>query len=139
MPATGSPAWDRREALAEKRIVIAWGMKDIAFRAKEMRRWQEAFPSARSVQFPDCGHYVAEEQPVEAGAGDLAALDVPGRLACFTRAGDGIVGWRCQPPPDSKSPTLMPKAPTRGPSSRVRVTGIKQDRATWTGAVDWAR
>ena len=57
--------WDRREALAEKRIVIAWGMKDIAFRAKEMRRWQEAFPGARSVQFPHCGHYVAEEQPVE--------------------------------------------------------------------------
>jgi haloalkane dehalogenase len=59
-----SSLWSRREALARKRLVIAWGMKDIAFRAKELRRWQEAFPAARVVEYPDCGHYVAEEQPL---------------------------------------------------------------------------
>ena len=57
--------WERRPALATKRILLAWGMRDIAFREKELRRWQEAFPAARTVMFPDAGHFVAEEQPTE--------------------------------------------------------------------------
>lgn len=57
--------WDRRSGLAGKRILLAWGMKDIAFREKELKHWQAAFPTARTVMFPDTGHFVAEEQPTE--------------------------------------------------------------------------
>ena len=60
-----SSLWQRRSALATKRILLAWGMKDIAFREKELRQWQAAFPAAQTVMFPDTGHFVAEEQAKE--------------------------------------------------------------------------
>jgi haloalkane dehalogenase len=53
--------WERRAALAGKRVTLAWGMKDIAFRQKELARWMSLFPEARVVRFPDCGHFVSEE------------------------------------------------------------------------------
>ena len=37
--------------------------RDIAFRAKELRRWQSLFPAARTVRLGDVGHYVQEEAP----------------------------------------------------------------------------
>jgi len=57
--------WDRRGALQEKRILIAWGMKDIAFRKKELETWIRAFPNAYVVRFGDCGHFVSEEKTAE--------------------------------------------------------------------------
>lgn len=53
--------WQRREVLTKKRVLLAWGMKDIAFREKELLRWSGALPGARVVRYDDCGHYVAEE------------------------------------------------------------------------------
>jgi haloalkane dehalogenase len=66
--------WERRTALGTKRILLAWGMRDIAFREKELARWVSAFPTARVVRYPDCGHSVAEEQAPELAA-ELARLD----------------------------------------------------------------
>lgn len=66
---TGASAWLRelwpkaQAALQEKRIILAWGMKDIAFREHELAIWQQAFPNARSVHYPDSGHYLGEEHP----------------------------------------------------------------------------
>jgi haloalkane dehalogenase len=60
--------WSQREVLAGKVKLIAWGMKDIAFREKELNRWSEAFPEARVARLPDAGHFVADE-----AAGDLIA------------------------------------------------------------------
>jgi haloalkane dehalogenase len=60
-----SSLWARRSALASLDITLAWGMKDIAFREKELDRWRDAFPKARVVRYADCGHYVAEEKPHE--------------------------------------------------------------------------
>jgi haloalkane dehalogenase len=57
--------WNRRGALQEKKILIAWGMKDIAFRKKELDTWIRAFPDTRVVRYEDCGHFVAEEKPAE--------------------------------------------------------------------------
>lgn len=57
--------WQARGALADKRVLIAWGMKDIAFREKELKTWMAAFPDARVLRFEDAGHFVAEEKPVE--------------------------------------------------------------------------
>lgn len=53
--------WERRERIAGKVSLIAWGMKDIAFREKELRRWSETFPEARIARFDDVGHFVADE------------------------------------------------------------------------------
>lgn len=47
-------------------------MKDIAFRDKELKRWEATFPQAQSVRLSSVGHYVQEEAPAE-----LAASVVP--------------------------------------------------------------
>jgi len=52
--------------------LIVWGMKDIAFREKELTRWERTFPEARSIHLSSVGHYVQEEAPAE-----LAAAVVP--------------------------------------------------------------
>lgn len=74
----GSTPWLRRmsdglPALADKPTLIVWGMRDIAFRAKELRRWQSLFPAARTVALDDVGHYVQEEAP-ERLADEVAAF-----------------------------------------------------------------
>lgn len=55
--------WERREVLWGKVELIAWGMKDIAFREKELERWEAAFPEAKVERYPGVGHFVAEENP----------------------------------------------------------------------------
>jgi haloalkane dehalogenase len=46
-------------------MLIAWGMKDIAFREKELNRWTHHFPAARVVRYADAGHFLAEEKSAE--------------------------------------------------------------------------
>lgn len=57
--------WEKRGALEGKAILLAWGMKDIAFREKELNRWTESFPRAGAIRFEDAGHFLAEEKPDE--------------------------------------------------------------------------
>jgi haloalkane dehalogenase len=57
--------WSQREELQGKIELIAWGMKDIAFRENELNRWTEHFPGVRVVRYPDAGHFLAEEVPGE--------------------------------------------------------------------------
>jgi haloalkane dehalogenase len=57
--------WDQRRVLQDKRVLIAWGMKDIAFRKKELETWMAAFPRAKVVRYDDCGHFVSEERPAD--------------------------------------------------------------------------
>lgn len=59
--------WSHRAALQEKPTLIAWGMKDIAFREKELNRWIAAFPEAQVIRLTGVGHYVQEEAPDELG------------------------------------------------------------------------
>lgn len=59
--------WSAREFLRGKVTLIAWGMKDIAFREKELATWVETFPEARVVRFPETGHFVADEASEELG------------------------------------------------------------------------
>jgi len=47
--------------LRDKPALIAWGMKDIAFREKEMRRWLGIFSSPELVKFKGAGHFVQED------------------------------------------------------------------------------
>ncbi|MBD3237429.1 MAG: alpha/beta fold hydrolase [Candidatus Eisenbacteria bacterium] len=64
--------WDGIDRITGKPTLIVWGMKDIAFREKELRRWEQAFPQARRVHLDSVGHYVQEEAP-----GALAEAVVP--------------------------------------------------------------
>jgi haloalkane dehalogenase len=60
-----SSLWSQRELLAGKVKLIAWGMKDIAFREKELNFWIDHFPMARVVRFADAGHFIPEEKSAE--------------------------------------------------------------------------
>jgi len=53
--------WSKRERIVDKPVMISWGMKDIAFRENELRRWQEFFPQAQVTRFEAVGHDVQDE------------------------------------------------------------------------------
>ena len=55
--------WDDRAAFADKPALLLWGLKDIAFRRKELERWKSALPDHELHEFGDCGHFLAEEAP----------------------------------------------------------------------------
>ncbi len=66
----GSTPWLRTirqglPALRHKPALLVWGMKDIAFREKELRRWQQVFPGAETIRLQSVGHFVQEEAPEE--------------------------------------------------------------------------
>jgi len=55
------------DLLADKPVLIVWGMKDLAFREHELVRREAAFPETRSIHVPTVGHYVQEEAPERLG------------------------------------------------------------------------
>jgi len=55
--------WLCRSTLAERPLDIVWGMRDRAFTARHLARWQAAFPHARVTPLDAVGHFVAEEDP----------------------------------------------------------------------------
>ena len=57
--------WAGIPALGGKPALIVWGMKDMAFRARELRRWESAFPRAWTLRLSSVGHFVQEEAPDE--------------------------------------------------------------------------
>jgi pimeloyl-ACP methyl ester carboxylesterase len=63
--------WEKADILKNKKILFFWGMKDKFIPAKELRKWQEKFPQAKTIIFEDAGHFVQEEKSAEM----IAALD----------------------------------------------------------------
>ncbi len=57
--------WSRRSNLVDKPAAIAWGMKDIAFREKELKTWMALLPNASVYRFEDAGHFVQDEKSAE--------------------------------------------------------------------------
>ncbi|WP_332777510.1 alpha/beta fold hydrolase [Polaromonas sp.] len=57
--------WDKVSVLKGKPKLLVWGMKDIAFRDKELKRWEQTFPEAQAVRLNTVGHFVQEEAPDE--------------------------------------------------------------------------
>lgn len=57
--------WERRERIAGEPALLCWGMKGPLFGTRALGRWQALFPSARTVTYPDAGHFVQEERGVE--------------------------------------------------------------------------
>jgi haloalkane dehalogenase len=55
--------WQRRDRIRDIPTLIAWGMRDPAFREQELTRLESMFGNARTVRFDDCGHFVQEEKP----------------------------------------------------------------------------
>lgn len=53
------------ERLAGRPALLCWGDRDIAFRPKELARFQALFPRATTVPLPGAGHYVQEDSPDE--------------------------------------------------------------------------
>ena len=60
--------WQRRQRLADRPILIVWGMKDTAFRPHQAERWSSAFPHARVVRLDGAGHWPHEEDPAAVSA-----------------------------------------------------------------------
>ena len=58
--------WSGRERLRGLPMLLLWGMRDPTFGPAALARWQEAFPNARTVEFPDSGHFVLEERSADA-------------------------------------------------------------------------
>lgn len=54
--------------LRDKRALIVWGDKDIAFRAKERERFEALFPEHRTVIVPGAGHFMQEDAHEEISA-----------------------------------------------------------------------
>lgn len=48
-------------ALADRPALLVWGTKDVAFRAAELRRWEQEFPDHRTVLLDGAGHYIQED------------------------------------------------------------------------------
>lgn len=53
--------WKRRGVLANLPLLLLWGMKDAAFTADLLARWEGAFPRHTTEQYADVGHNVPEE------------------------------------------------------------------------------
>jgi haloalkane dehalogenase len=55
--------WSKIGALRDKPALFVWGMKDVAFRERELQRWQAALTRSHTVKLPTVGHFVQEEAP----------------------------------------------------------------------------
>ncbi len=56
---------------ADLPIQLIWGMKDWCFRPECLRRFEQAWPHAKTLELPTTGHYVLEDSPKET----LAAIE----------------------------------------------------------------
>jgi haloalkane dehalogenase len=51
--------------LSDRPALILWPTKDVAFRERERRRWEDIFPDHRTVLLEGAGHYMQEDAPEE--------------------------------------------------------------------------
>ena len=63
------PSWvlvqetaDNLHILADKPMLIAWGMRDFVFDADFLAEWQRHFPRAAVHRFPAAGHCILEDE-----------------------------------------------------------------------------
>ena len=60
--------------------LLIWGMRDWCFRPECLRRFQEIWPDAQTIEMPEVGHYVMEDAPEEtvAAIGNFIASPAAG-------------------------------------------------------------
>jgi haloalkane dehalogenase len=51
----------RLPSLSDRRALVVWPTKDVAFGERERRRWEEIFPNHRTVLLEGAGHYIQED------------------------------------------------------------------------------
>lgn len=51
------------DTLADREIVVCWGMRDPAFTPRLLEEWRRRLPGAQIVRFPNAGHLVFEDAP----------------------------------------------------------------------------
>ncbi len=59
--------WSQRKKIRAIPALLLWGMKDIAFREKELTTWMTVFSDYQAIQFEDVGHFVQEEKGRDLG------------------------------------------------------------------------
>ncbi len=47
--------------LRDRPALIVWPTKDVAFRERERKRWEQGFPNHQTVIFEGAGHYIQED------------------------------------------------------------------------------
>lgn len=47
-------------------VLLLWGMKDFVFDKHFLAAWQRQFPHAKTITWPDCGHYLLDDAGDEA-------------------------------------------------------------------------
>jgi cis-3-alkyl-4-acyloxetan-2-one decarboxylase len=52
---------DHLDRLADKPMLVCWGMRDFVFDAQFLAEWERRFPKAEVHRFADAGHYVLED------------------------------------------------------------------------------
>ena len=70
-----SSIWRERATFADKPALIVWGLRDIAFRKKELNRWKSELSDIEVYEFENCGHFLAEEAPEELANALRAFMD----------------------------------------------------------------
>lgn len=55
--------WDKRHSLSQLPTLIFWGMRDPAFPARYLRRWETVFEAPEVHRLTGVGHYPHEEAP----------------------------------------------------------------------------
>ena len=56
---------DGLKALVDMPTLIVWGDADVAFRAKERRRWETLMPRSHTVVLAGAGHYLQSDAPTD--------------------------------------------------------------------------
>jgi haloalkane dehalogenase len=59
--------WGKMRVLRDKPTLFVWGMMDVAFREKELKRWQQVLPNSIALHLNTVGHFVPEEAPEQFG------------------------------------------------------------------------
>lgn len=57
--------WQKASILKDKKMLFFWGLKDKFIPPKELEKWQQKFPHAKTIVFDDAGHFVQEEKAEE--------------------------------------------------------------------------
>lgn len=60
--------WAHRDRIAQLPALLLWGMRDPAFTARDLARWQALFADVQTVRLPRAGHFVPDEAGEEAAA-----------------------------------------------------------------------
>lgn len=57
--------WNKREVLADKPVLLIWGMKDPVIKPNNLEKFITGFPLAKTIKLQTSGHFPHEEQPEE--------------------------------------------------------------------------